>query len=185
MLSLQETLDLASSTGCGGGARDMGMDIIACGFTPWGPESCPTLDQVLASSPSTMPTPAAAEDEDPDDEERRRRQKRKASNRLSAQRSRARKQQRLEELRAAAATLRDERRELEARAQALARHDHAVRSHNARLRAEAAALVRRLRDARGSILALQQLARGMPRPGAGAAAAVPMMGPLGLASLMT
>ncbi|TVU44816.1 hypothetical protein EJB05_04276, partial [Eragrostis curvula] len=143
MLSLQEALDLdfaAPSSSCGG-ARDQ-LDIITSGFTPWGPESCPTLEQVMTMASSTAATP------NDKDEEELRRQRRKVSNRLSAQRSRARKQQRLQELRATAARLRAEKEGLAARLRDLARHDLAVRCQNARLRAEAAALSRRLREAR-------------------------------------
>ncbi|CAD6214755.1 unnamed protein product [Miscanthus lutarioriparius] len=148
------------------------MDIITCGFTPWGPESCPSLEQVMASRPAAEAEEAEAArdadpDPDPEEEERLRRQRRKMSNRLSAQRSRARKQQRLEELRESAARLRAEKQELEARLQALARHDLAVRCQNARLRAEAAVLARRLRAAR-RLLALRRLAYDpMPQQAAG------------------
>ncbi|ONM09791.1 ocs element-binding factor 1-like [Zea mays] len=185
MLSVQEALDLASSS-CGT------MDITTCGFTPWGPESCPSLEQVMASRPAASSTAALAEaeaeaarDADPEDEERLRRQRRKVSNRLSAQRSRARKQQRLEELREAAARLRAEKQQLEARLQALARHDLAVRCQNARLGAEASALARRFREAR-RLLALRRLAFAalQPRPGVAPAPAPPAP-LLGLASLMT
>lgn len=140
MLSLQEVSGLDP-------------DIMASGFgfTPWGPDTCPTLEQLMAS-PSSYHDNAAyrtAEEE--------RRQRRKISNRLSAQRSRARKQQRLEELRAEDARLRAENRELAARLHAVARHGLAARCQNARLRAEAAALARRLRAA-SRLLALQRLA---------------------------
>ncbi|EER93384.1 hypothetical protein BDA96_01G078900 [Sorghum bicolor] len=199
MLSVQDALDLASSSSYGT------MDIITCGFTPWGPESCPSLDQVMASSrPATAASTAVVQeaeaardgadahpDPDPDPEEeqeRLRRQRRKMSNRLSAQRSRARKQQRLEELRESAARLRAEKQELEARLQALARHDLAVRCQNARLRAEATALARRVREA-SRLLALRRLAYAYALPqqqaagvGVVPAAAAPLMG---LASLMT
>lgn len=190
MLSVQEAavLDLLAPSCCCGGARD--QDIIASGFTPWGPESCPTLDQVMmmaaASSTATTPTPPVDHDDvEEEEEEARRRQRRKLRNRLSAQRSRARKQQRLEELRAAAAQLRAEREGLEARLRGLARHDLAVRCQNARLRAEAAALARRLREAR-RVLALQRLApRFVPQHQPGAAVAPAAAPGLGLASLMT
>ena len=177
---MQEAFELASSS-CG-----TTMDVTTCGFTPWGPESCPSLEQVMASTPA-----AAARHPDPEyEEERRRRQRRKLSNRLSARRSRARKQQRLEELRAEAARLRGEKRELEASLQALARHGGlAVRCQNARLRAEASALARRVREAL-RLLALHRLAfaalQPMPRPGvAPAPAPAPPAPLLGLASLMT
>jgi len=179
---VQDALDLASSS-CGT------MDIVTCGFTLWGPESCPSLDQVMASSrPAVVeeadPEAEAARNVDPDpEEERLRRQRRKVSNRLSAQRSRARKQQRMEELRQAAARLRAEKQELEARLQALARHDLAVRCQNARLRAEAAALERRVREAR-RLLELRRLAYAlMPQQAAGVGVAPAPL--LGLASLMT
>ncbi|OEL35375.1 hypothetical protein BAE44_0003606 [Dichanthelium oligosanthes] len=197
MLSAQEALDLdfaAASSGCG-----MGMDIMTCGFTPWGPESCPTLDQVMASGTRTA-APAVQEEveeaeaavaEHEEEEERLRRQRRKVSNRLSARRSREKKQQRLEELRAAAAGLRAEKQQLEARLQALARNGLVARCQNARLHAEAAALERRLRDAR-RLLALRRLAQQvLPMPptmmplqpqaaGVAPSAALP-----GFASLMT
>lgn len=189
MLSVQEALDFAASSSYGT------MDIITSAFTPWGPESCPSLEQVMASRPAAaaMSTAADAEaardaepDPDPEEEERLRRQRRKVSNRLSAQRSRARKQQRLEELREAAARLRAEKQELEARLQALARHDLAVRCQNARLRAEAAALARRVREAR-RLLALRRsaYAYALPPQQAAAAAGVAPAPMLGLASLMT
>jgi len=189
MLSVQEALGLdfaAASSSCG--ARDMGMDIITCGFTPWGPDSCPSLDQVMASR--TAP-PAREEDEAADEEEeRRRRQRRKESNRLSARRSRERKQQRLEELRGTAARLRAEKQAMEERLRALARNGVAVCRQNARLRAEAAALARRLREAR-RLLALRRIVAGhalspammMPPPLQHQQAAG--VAPLGLASLMT
>ncbi|KAG2534929.1 ocs element-binding factor 1-like [Panicum virgatum] len=184
MLSVQEALDLdfaAASSSCG--ARDMGMDIITCGFTPWGPDSCPSLDQVMASRTA----PPAREEED---EEEERRQRRKESNRLSARRSRERKQQRLEELRGTAARLRAEKQALEERQRALARNGVAVCRQNARLRAEAAALARRLREAR-RLLALRRIVAGhalspammMPPPLQHQQAAG--VAPLGLASLMT
>ena len=189
---MQEALDLdfaAASSSCG--ARDMGMDIITCGFTPWGPDSCPSLDQVMASR--TAPPAREEEDEAADEEEeRRRRQRRKESNRLSARRSRERKQQRLEELRGTAARLRAEKQAMEERLRALARNGVAVCRQNARLRAEAAALARRLREARGllalrrTIVAGQALSPVMmmpqPLPHQQQAAGV---APLGLASLMT
>ena len=199
MLSVQEALDLdfaAASSSCG--ARDMGMDIITCGFTPWGPDSCPNLDQVMASR--TTAPPAREEEADHDqaadkEDERRRRQRRKESNRLSARRSRERKQQRLEELRGTAARLRAEKQALEERLRALARNGVAVCRQNARLRAEAAALARRLREARGllalrrTIVAGQALSPVMmmpqPLPHQQQAAGVAPAAPLGLASLMT
>ncbi|KAL6894164.1 hypothetical protein ACP4OV_008262 [Aristida adscensionis] len=179
MLSLQEAIDLDfAASSCG--ARD--LDVIASGFTPWGPDTCPSLEQVMASGTPASAAAAAGEEAGGDEEdEERRRQRRKISNRLSAQRSRARKQQRLEELRAEAARLRAEKDGLAARLHAVARHGLAVRGQNARLRAEAAALARRLREAR-RLLALQRLAQLVPPPAplprqAGAA--------VGLASLMT
>jgi hypothetical protein len=181
MLSVQEALALDPLAACCGGARD--QDIIASGFTPWGPESCPSLDQVMmmaASSTTPSPPPPGQELDGAAEDQERRRQRRKISNRLSAQRSRARKQQRLEELRAAAARLRAEREGLAAWLQALARHGLAVRCRNAQLRAESNALSRRL-------LALQrharfQLVHPRPMPERQAGAAAPAVG---LASLMT
>ncbi|RLN18647.1 hypothetical protein C2845_PM02G46570 [Panicum miliaceum] len=192
MLSVQEALDLdfaAASSSCG--ARDMGMDIITCGFTPWGPHSCPSLDQVMASRTAAAEPPPREEEAEVADEEEERRRRRKESNRLSARRSRERKQQRLEELRGTATRLRAEKQALEERLRALARHGLAVCRQNARLRAEAAALARRLREAR-RLLALRRFVAGHALP-------TPMMvppplqqhqqaagvAPLGLASLMT
>ncbi|KAG2536147.1 basic leucine zipper 1-like [Panicum virgatum] len=73
-----------------------------------------------------------------------RRLRRRISNRESARRSRARKQRRLNELRASAAALERRRRELAARAQAARGRLALARLANAGLRAEAAALSRRL-----------------------------------------
>ncbi|XP_062213243.1 ocs element-binding factor 1-like [Phragmites australis] len=171
MRSPQEARDLDFASSCG--ARD--LDVITFGFTPWGPESCPSLEQVMAST--------TAAGEEADEEEEQRRQRRKISNRLSAQRSRARKQRRLEEVRATAARLRDEKQVLAAKLQALARHDLVVRCENARLCAEAAALERRLREAR-SLLALRRLAQLLPQPLPEQAGVAPAAS-LGLASLMT
>ncbi|KAK8444049.1 hypothetical protein SEVIR_9G073900v4 [Setaria viridis] len=206
MLSVQEALDLdfgAASSSCG--SRDLlGMDIITCGFTPWGPDTCPSLDQVLASSRTSPAAPVRGREEEEEEaaapgeeqeEERRRRQRRKESNRLSARRSRERKQQRLEELRGDAARLRAERQQLEARLRGLSVRGAAVCRQNARLRAEAAALARRLREARGRLLALRRLAAAHALPRAQPpmvpplvqqqAAGVAPPAPLGLASLMT
>lgn len=178
MLSLQEALDL-----------DLDVMVSGFGFTPWGPDTCPTLEQLMASSSSSDDNAACRTAEE---EEERQRQRRKISNRLSAQRSRARKQQRLEELRAEAANLRAENRELSARLHAVERHGLAARCQNARLRAEAAALARRLREAR-RLLALQRLAQLLPPTaphpqssggyGVGGPACAPAA-PVGLASLM-
>ncbi|CAN6286686.1 unnamed protein product [Urochloa humidicola] len=202
MLPVQEALDLvdfaAASSSCV--PRDLGMDIITCGFTPWGPDTCPSLDQVMASAAaSRAPAPEAAEVGEhaeaavvEEEEERRRRQRRKESNRLSARRSRERKQQRLEELRGAAAVLRAERQALESWLHDAARRGAAVCRHNARLRAEAAALARRLREAR-RLLALRRLALLPPPPQPATMMMTPLLQqqaagvapPLGLASLMT
>ncbi|EAZ28719.1 hypothetical protein OsJ_12738 [Oryza sativa Japonica Group] len=132
------------------------------GFTPWAADTCPTLEQLMASSASPSPSSsyddnaAAAEEEngEVEEEEERRRQRRKVSNRLSARRSRG-----AEAAAAGGAALEERpppRREPEPGGQAarpLAPHGLAARCQNARLRAEAAALARRL-------LALQRLARG-------------------------
>ncbi|KAL5218751.1 hypothetical protein ABZP36_019435 [Zizania latifolia] len=157
MLSLQEALDFD-------------LDVMTSGFvfTPWGADTCPTLEQLMAAtSPSSSgdnATACGAAEENEGEEEEWRRQRRKISNRLSAQRSRARKQQRLEELMATSARLREENRELAASLQALARHGLVARCQNARLRAEATALARRLCEAH-RLLALQRVSRWiMPRP---------------------
>ncbi|CAM0876465.1 unnamed protein product [Alopecurus aequalis] len=190
MLSLQEAVGL-----------DLDVMGSGFGFTPWGPDTCPTLDQLMASSPSPSSSagdaaPLCGSTTPEEDEERR--QRRKVSNRLSAQRSRARKQQKLEELRGEAAQLRAEKRELAARLSIAARHELAARRDNARLRAEAAALARRYGEAR-RLLALQRLTQQLRsrrpfQPGGGGAAfggpgGAPAFAPgaaaMGLASLMT
>ncbi|CAL4936168.1 unnamed protein product [Urochloa decumbens] len=207
MLSVHEALDLvdfaAGTSSCV--PRDLGMDIITCGFTPWGADTCPSLDQVMAAS-SRAPAPEAAEVGDQAEaaggaveEEQERRRRRKESNRLSARRSRERKQQRLEELRGEVARLRAERQGLESWLHALARRGAAVCRQNARLRAEAAALESRLRAAearrrtialRRRLLAVQQAAL-LPPPQQPMMMMAPMqqqaagVTPLGLASLMT
>uniref|UniRef100_A0ACD5WF72 Uncharacterized protein n=1 Tax=Avena sativa TaxID=4498 RepID=A0ACD5WF72_AVESA len=180
MLSLQDAIGL-----------DMDVMGSGFGFTPWGPDTCPTLEQLMAattssSSPSSSAGDAAAPCGTPeeDEEERRRRQRRKVSNRLSAQRSRARKQQRLEELRGTAAQLRAQKQDLEAKLHVVARHELAVRRQNARLRADFAELARRHREL-CRLVALQRLAQQLRsrrplQPGGGPGAAA-----LGLASLMT
>ncbi|CAL4927551.1 unnamed protein product [Urochloa decumbens] len=210
MLSVQESFDLvdfAAATSSCCVPRDLGMDIITCGFTPWGADTCPSLDQVMASS-SRAPAPETAEvgeqaAEAPGEavaEEQERRRRRKESNRLSARRSRERKQQRLEELRGEAARLRAERQGLESRLHDLARCGAVVCRQNARLRAEAAALESRLRAAearrrtialRRRLLALRQAAL-LPPPHQPMMMTTPLQQqaagvapPLGLASLMT
>ncbi|KAL5217059.1 hypothetical protein ABZP36_017743 [Zizania latifolia] len=85
-----------------------------------------------------------------------RRLRRKISNRESARRSRARKQKHLDELRERADRLRRCNRELAARGRDARRRVALVRVANAGLRAEAAALSRRLAAARRA-LALSQL----------------------------
>lgn len=105
-----------------------------------------------AASPEVDAEDAAAVDSSVGD----RRLRRRLSNRESARRCRARKQLRLHELRDSAARLEVVRRELAARAQAARGRVAVVRLANAGLRAEEAALTRRLEAARRA-LALQHL----------------------------
>ncbi|PUZ37613.1 hypothetical protein GQ55_9G133400 [Panicum hallii var. hallii] len=95
-----------------------------------------------------------------------RRLRRRISNRDSARRSRARKQRRLDELRASAAALGRRRRELAARAQAARGRLALARLANAGLRAEADALSRRLAAARRA-LALGRLYHAATAGGSG------------------
>ncbi|XP_047071522.1 ocs element-binding factor 1-like [Lolium rigidum] len=196
MLSLQE-------------ANGLDLDVMGSGFgfTPWGPDTCPSFAQLMAptTTPTSSSSPCSSAGDaaeacgmtlEEEEAERRRRQRRKASNRLSARRSRARKQQRLEELRGTAAQLRAQKRELAARLGIAARHELAARRDNARLRAEFAALARRYREARRT-LALQRLAqqlrsraRPVLQPAVGGSGVAPAFVPgpgaaMGLASLMT
>uniref|UniRef100_A0ACD6A124 Uncharacterized protein n=1 Tax=Avena sativa TaxID=4498 RepID=A0ACD6A124_AVESA len=182
MLSLQDAIGL-----------DMDVMGSGFGFTPWGPDTCPTLEQLMAATTSSSSPCSSAGDaaaaacgttEEDEEERRRRQQRRKVSNRLSAQRSRARKQQRLEELRGTAARLRAEKQDLAAKLHVVARHELAVRRLNARLRADFAELARRHRELR-RLVALQRLAQQLRsrlplQPGGGPGGAA-----LGLASLMT
>ncbi|KAF0909968.1 hypothetical protein E2562_001221 [Oryza meyeriana var. granulata] len=92
--------------------------------------------------PAADPPQETDADAAPDVDERRLR--RKISNRESARRSRARKQRHLDELRARAERLRCCNRELAARRHAARGPVALVRLANAQLRAEAAALGRRL-----------------------------------------
>nr|CAD1819530.1 unnamed protein product [Ananas comosus var. bracteatus] len=124
------------------------------GFTPWtGPDPDPHPNQDRAAEPG--PSEPAEKERDPAEERRIRRM---ISNRESARRSRLRKQRHLEELRARLARLRDENRELAGRLGAAAHHALLFRRANDRLRAEAAALRRRLADAR-RLLLLRRLHR--------------------------
>ncbi|CAL4926629.1 unnamed protein product [Urochloa decumbens] len=102
----------------------------------------PFPTEIPASSPEVEASAADAAAAGCGADERRLR--RRISNRESARRSRARKQRRLGELRASAADLERRRRELAARAQAARGCLALVRLANAGLRAEAAALSRRL-----------------------------------------
>ncbi|KAM0921968.1 hypothetical protein ACQ4PT_006519 [Festuca glaucescens] len=100
---------------------------------------------------------AAASPASADDDIGERRLRRKISNRESARRSRARKQSHLDDLRSLAARLRGDRGELAERARAAQGRVALVQLANAELRAEAAALSRRLEVAASRALALNQL----------------------------
>ncbi|CAN6287259.1 unnamed protein product [Urochloa humidicola] len=116
----------------------------------------PTETPAAASSPEAEAAGCADE----------RRLRRRISNRESARRSRARKQRRLDELRASAADLERRRRELATRAQAARGRLALVRLANAGLRAEAAALSRRLAAA-SRALALGRLYHATAAGGGG------------------
>ncbi|OEL25239.1 hypothetical protein BAE44_0013742 [Dichanthelium oligosanthes] len=111
----------------------------------------PTETLPVASSPEVEAAADALAAECVVDE---RRLRRRISNRESAQRSRARKQRCLDELRGSAAVLERRRRELAARTQAARSRLALVRLANAGLRAEAAALSRRLADIEQTIASL-------------------------------
>ncbi|KAF7044451.1 hypothetical protein CFC21_053672 [Triticum aestivum] len=118
-------------------------------------EQIPIEDAAAAASPPM--TDAAAVGVDTADDMDDRRLRRKISNRESARRSRARKQRHLDDLRALAASLRGGRRELAARVHAARSRVAIVLHANDELRAEAAALSRRLEVAAHRALALNQL----------------------------
>ncbi|XP_051230491.1 basic leucine zipper 1-like [Lolium perenne] len=107
---------------------------------------------IPAQEPAAAASPASA-----DDDIGERRLRRKISNRESARRSRARKQSHLDDLRALAARLQGDRGELAERARAARGRVALVQHANAELRAEAAALSRRLEVAASRALALNQL----------------------------
>ncbi|KAG8097769.1 hypothetical protein GUJ93_ZPchr0013g35078 [Zizania palustris] len=113
----------------------------------------PREDPPAADPPETEADGAAAEAE--------RRIRRKVSNRESARRSRARKQQHLDELRARADRLRRCNRELAARGHDVRGRAALVRLANAGLRSEAAALCRRLAAARRALGLLYAAAAGV------------------------
>ncbi|CAN6298286.1 unnamed protein product [Urochloa humidicola] len=125
------------------------IDIDMHGFSEMAPPQFGFGSELTAIPFPTTETPAAAASS-PEVEAAavgcadERRLRRRISNRESARRSRARKQRRLDELRASAADLERRRRELAARAQAARGHLALVRLANAGLRAETAALSRRL-----------------------------------------
>jgi hypothetical protein len=134
---------------------DMDMQVFAAmatppqvGFVGFDPTASPfpfTAQPPAAASPEV--DAAAGESESADE----RRLRRRISNRESARRSRARKQRRLDELRDTAAVLERRRRELAAGAHAArGRLDLALLA-NAGLRAEAAALSRRLAASRRAL----------------------------------
>jgi hypothetical protein len=81
------------------------------------------------------------------------------SNRESARRSRARKQQRVVELEVELEALRDENRAMAARRDAAVRRVLAARLDTARLQAEACALRRRLGEAQSCAAVLVEMSR--------------------------
>ena len=114
-----------------------------------GPEPTPLdVTTTMAATPPEEETSASASAAD---EAAERRLRRKISNRESARRSRARKQRHLEELRARAGRLQAGNRELAARLRGVQARAALVRLSNARLRAEAGALGRRLAAARRAV----------------------------------
>jgi hypothetical protein len=99
-------------------------------------------------------------------EEAERRRKRKMSNRESARRSRARKQQRVVELEVALEALRNENRAMAARGDAAVRRVLAARLDTARLQSEACALRRRLGEAQRCAAMLVEMSRLLGSDGA-------------------
>ncbi|TVU48790.1 hypothetical protein EJB05_00065, partial [Eragrostis curvula] len=108
-----------------------------------------TMTVAATPPPLEEETSACAADEE-------RRLRRKISNRESARRSRARKQQHLQEMRGRAARLRAGNRDLAALLRGLQARTALVRLANDQMRAEGTALARRLAAARRA-LALRQL----------------------------
>ncbi|KAM0888057.1 hypothetical protein ACQ4PT_028593 [Festuca glaucescens] len=115
------------------------------------------LHQLMIPLEDTAAAAGAASPASADDDIGERRLRRKISNRESARRSRARKQSHLDDLRALAARLRGDRGELAERARAARGRVALVQLANAELRAEAAALSRRLEVAASRELVLNQL----------------------------
>ncbi|KAL5206798.1 hypothetical protein ABZP36_035007 [Zizania latifolia] len=122
--------------------------------------------EVGPADPPPQDTTAAAASE-PEDDERLRRLRRKISNRESARRSRARKQRHLDELRVKAATLRAANRDIAARLRGVSARAALVSLTNARLRAEAHALARRLAAARRALVLRQLYAAASAATGGG------------------
>ena len=122
------------------------MQVFAAMATPPQVSPCPFPAQPPATASPEVDA-AAGELESADE----RRLRRKISNRESARRSRARKQRRLDELRDTAAVLERRRRELAAGAQAARGRLALALLANAGMRAEAAALSRRLAAARRAL----------------------------------
>ncbi|KAG6526246.1 ocs element-binding factor 1-like [Zingiber officinale] len=115
-----------------------------------------SLDQYWFGSPDpkleSRPGPA-----EPLSADEHRRLRRKISNRESARRCRMRKQRRLEELRSESARLSSLNQDLARRVVVASHRCQIFRSENLRLRAEYAALNRRLSELRRFILLLRQL----------------------------
>ncbi|XP_043713990.1 basic leucine zipper 4-like [Telopea speciosissima] len=140
---------------------DLPFPVFEGGFTPWenNHDSMSLLQTHLHQSQSPVDsnsgldepqswTPVSAVDE--------RKQRRMISNRLSARRSRMRKQQHLENLRNQVNRLRIENREITNRLGFVTHHCDLLRRDNDRLRLESVALKQRLFDMH-RILTLRQL----------------------------
>jgi hypothetical protein len=159
MLSLQEATQLDFA----GEGWLAGMDGAAPVFGLWLDGSS---GNVTSCSADTCIMAPAADVALAGGEEAERRRKRKMSNRESARRSRARKQQRVEELEGVLEALRAENRAMAARRDAAVRCVLAARLDTARLQVEACALRRRLGEAQRCAAVLVEMSRLLGSDGA-------------------
>ncbi|KAG6497321.1 basic leucine zipper 4-like [Zingiber officinale] len=134
------------------------------------------LDPALFDSPGPVRSPSGSCD--PQSTDKQRRLRRKISNRESARRCRVRKRRHFEELQTESDRLRALNRDLENRAGFMSHRFFLFRRENHRLRAESAALVRRLSELRQLIL-LRHVSMAAPGGFAG------LVYEQALASLMT
>ncbi|KAK1681088.1 hypothetical protein QYE76_041936 [Lolium multiflorum] len=161
MLSLQEATQLDFA----GEGWLAGMDVAAPVVGIWLDGSSGTADggrNAMSSSSAETDTCIMAPAADvalADEEEAERRLRRRMSNRESARRSRARKLRRAEELQVALQALRDEKRAMAAKLDAVVRRVLAARLDTAPLQAEACALRRRLDEAHSCAAVLVEMSQ--------------------------